>query len=51
MPVLSFILLTITIGYFLYWLAEIPATWFSRIAEKSENNYEGMHLIKKNDFI
>ncbi len=40
--VVSVILLTIAIGYFLYWLAEIPAKWFSRMAEKSENTLDDM---------
>ncbi len=32
------ILLTVATGYFLYWLAEIPADWIRRIAVKTENN-------------
>lgn len=40
--VCSVILLTIAVGYFLYWLAEIPAEWFKRMAEKSENTLDDM---------
>jgi MscS family membrane protein len=40
--VCSDILLTVAIGYFLYWLAEIPADWFSRFAEKTENTLDDM---------
>lgn len=40
--VCSVILLTVAIGNFLYWLAEIPAEWFNRFAEKSENTLDDM---------
>ncbi len=36
------ILLTVAIGYFLYWLAEIPADWFRRFALKTENTLDDM---------
>ncbi len=36
------ILLTIAIGYFLYWLAEIPADWFRRFALNTENTLDDM---------
>lgn len=36
------ILLIIAIGYFLYWLAEIPADWFSRLALSTENTLDDM---------
>jgi MscS family membrane protein len=38
----SVILLTIAIGYFLYWLAEIPSTWFADIAYRSESKIDDM---------
>jgi MscS family membrane protein len=40
--VCSVILLTVAIGYFLYWLAEIPAEWFNRFAAHSENTLDNM---------
>ena len=40
--VISVILLNIAIGYFLYWLVEIPAEWFDRMAKKSENTLDDM---------
>jgi MscS family membrane protein len=36
------ILLTVAIGYFLYWLAEIPADWFRRFALKTETTLDDM---------
>ncbi len=36
------ILIIIAIGNFLYWLADIPADWFSRFALKTENTLEDM---------
>ena len=45
----SVILLTVAIGYFLYWLADIPAEWFSRFAQRTENTLDDMiaPIIKK----
>lgn len=40
--VASSILLTIAIGYFLYWLAEIPSVWFASLASKSESKLDDM---------
>ena len=40
--VCSAILLTMAVGYFLYWLAEIPSEWFNRFAEKSDNTLDDM---------
>lgn len=40
--VTSVIILTVAIGYFLYWLAEIPAVWFTGLASKSESRFEDM---------
>lgn len=38
----SVILLTIAIGYFLYWLAEIPSAWFADMASRSESKLDDM---------
>jgi MscS family membrane protein len=40
--VTSVILLTIAIGYFFYWLAEIPAAWFTELASKTEHKLDDM---------
>ena len=40
--VTSSILLTVAIGYFLYWLAEIPSKWFASIASKSQSKLDDM---------
>ncbi len=40
--VTSTILLTVAIGYFLYWLAEIPSVWFASLASKSESKLDDM---------
>jgi MscS family membrane protein len=40
--VCSDVLLTVAIGYFLYWLAEIPAEWFNRFAETTETTLDDM---------
>ena len=39
---ISVILLNIAIGYFFYWLAEIPAAWFTQLALKSESKFDDM---------
>jgi MscS family membrane protein len=39
---LSAILLTIGVGYMLYWLVEVPSTWFARMAEKTESKLDNM---------
>jgi MscS family membrane protein len=39
---LSAILLCMSIGYFLYWLAEIPGIWFSKMAAKTESKLDDM---------
>jgi MscS family membrane protein len=39
---LSAILLSMGIGYFLYWLAEIPGIWFSKMAAKTESKLDDM---------
>jgi MscS family membrane protein len=36
------ILLTIGIGYFLYWLCEIPSVWFTKIAKRTESKLDDM---------
>lgn len=36
------ILLTIGVGYMLYWLVEVPSTWFARMAEKTESKLDNM---------
>jgi MscS family membrane protein len=38
----SAILLSIGIGYFLYWLVEIPSIWFSRRAAETESKLDDM---------
>lgn len=38
----SAILLTIGIGYFLYWLADIPSTWLGKAAVKTETRLDDM---------
>ncbi|MFC1869409.1 mechanosensitive ion channel family protein [Thermodesulfobacteriota bacterium] len=38
----SAILLTIGVGYFFYWLAEIPSTWFAKMAGKTESKLDDM---------
>jgi MscS family membrane protein len=38
----SAVLLTIGVGYFLYWLAEIPSTWLARMAAKTESKLDDM---------
>ncbi|HDG98842.1 MAG TPA: mechanosensitive ion channel family protein [Desulfobacterales bacterium] len=39
---LSAILLSVGIGYFLYWLVDIPTTWFSRMAGKTQTKLDDM---------
>jgi len=39
---LSAILLIIGIGYFLYWLAEVPSVWLARVAKKTESKLDDM---------
>lgn len=39
---LSAILLTLGIGYFFYWLAEIPSVWLAKIAAKTESKLDDM---------
>ena len=39
---LSAILLSMGIGYFLYWLAEIPGIWFAKMAVKTESKLDDM---------
>ena len=39
---LSAILLSVGIGYFLYWLVDIPTTWFSRMAGKTQTRLDDM---------
>ncbi len=36
------ILLTIGIGYFFYWLAEVPSVWLTRVAIKTESKLDDM---------
>jgi MscS family membrane protein len=36
------ILLSMGIGYFLYWLAEIPSIWFTKMAAKTESKLDDM---------
>jgi MscS family membrane protein len=38
----SAILLSVGIGYFLYWLVDIPSTWFSRVAGRTETKLDDM---------
>ncbi|MDY6973589.1 MAG: mechanosensitive ion channel family protein [Thermodesulfobacteriota bacterium] len=38
----SAILLSISIGYMLYWLAEVPSVWLSRMAAKTESQLDYM---------
>lgn len=38
----SAILLTIGVGYFFYWLAEIPSIWLARMAVKTESKLDDM---------
>ncbi len=40
----SAILLTIGVGYFLYWLAEIPSTWLAGIRGEKESKLDAMML-------
>lgn len=39
---LSAILLTLGVGYFFYWLAEIPGVWLARVAVKTESRLDDM---------
>ena len=39
---ISAILLSVGIGYFLYWLVDIPTTWFSRMAGRTETKLDDM---------
>jgi MscS family membrane protein len=39
---LSAILLSVGIGYFLYWLADIPSTWLTRVAGRTETKLDDM---------
>ena len=43
------ILLTIGVGYFFYWLSEIPSAWFHKMAKKTESKLDDMMapIIKK----
>jgi MscS family membrane protein len=36
------ILLTIGIGYFFYWLSEIPSVWFTKMAKRTESKLDDM---------
>ena len=38
----SAILLSIGIGYFLYWLVDIPTTWLAKMAGKTESRLDDM---------
>ena len=38
----SAILLSIGVGYFFYWLCEIPSTWFAKMARKTESKLDDM---------
>ncbi len=38
------VLLTIGVGYFLYWLAEIPSAWLAEMKGKKESKLDGMLL-------
>ena len=40
--IVSAILLSIGIGYFLYWLVDIPVKWLSRMAKKTESKLDDM---------
>jgi len=39
---LSAILLSLGVGYFLYWLVDIPMSWFTRMAGKTETSLDDM---------
>jgi len=39
---LSSILLAMGVGYFLYWLVDVPTTWFTRMAGKTETKLDDM---------
>lgn len=39
---LSSILLSISIGYMIYWLVDVPTAWFARMAEKTESRLNDM---------
>jgi MscS family membrane protein len=36
------ILLTIGIGYFFYWLSEVPSVWFTKMAKRTESKLDDM---------
>jgi MscS family membrane protein len=36
------ILLTVGVGYFLYWLVDIPATWLTKVSEDTESRLDDM---------
>ena len=36
------IILTIGVGYFFYWLSEIPSAWFVSVAKKTESKLDDM---------
>jgi len=39
---LSSILLALGVGYFLYWLVDVPTSWFTRLAGKTETRLDDM---------
>ena len=39
---LSAVLLTIGVSYMLFWLADVPGTWFAGMAEKTESKLDNM---------
>ena len=39
---LSAILLSVGIGYFLYWLVDVPTSWFTKIAGKTDTKMDDM---------
>jgi MscS family membrane protein len=39
---LSSILLSVGIGYFLYWLVDVPTSWFTKIAGKTDTKLDDM---------
>lgn len=39
---LSSILLTLGVGYFLYWLVDVPTSWFTRVAGRTETRLDDM---------
>lgn len=39
---ISAILLSVSIGYLLYWLADVPSVWLAKIATKTKSNLDDM---------